>query len=192
MPSFPWYAIQVAPRKEQLVASALVSKGYESFLPLYPMQKLWSDRVRITDIPLFSGYVFCRLDVQHRMPVLVTPGVRSIVGTAKIPTPIADGEIEAISCALRNGLLLEPCDQLHHGDRVLVTRGPLAGLEGSFLRHGSRDRLVLSVSLIQRSVAVEIDRLCVEPVTNRRTWAKAVHGEPSGNSSASHSRQMLT
>jgi transcription antitermination factor NusG len=167
MTCFPWYAIAVAPRKEHSVASAAGTKGFECFLPLYERRAIWSDRVKVSAVPLFPGYVFCRLDVRNRLPLLVTPGVREIVGTARIPTPIDDTEIEAISRALKNGLLLEPCDHLEQGDRVIVTNGPLAGLEGIFLRHRGRDRLILSVSLIGRSVAAEVDRICVTPSRTR-------------------------
>ena len=176
--SLPWFAIGTAPRKETAVSSAIAAKGFEHFLPLYEKRTLWSDRIKVSSVPLFPGYVFCRLDVQYRLPLLVTPGVREIVGTGKVPTPLADCEIEAIRFALTNGLRLEPCDHLQEGDRVRVIKGPLGGLEGIFLRHRNRDRLVLSISLIQRSVAVEVDRLCVEPVATRRARADNGMGIP--------------
>jgi transcription antitermination factor NusG len=174
--SLPWFAIGTAPRKEKAVSSAIAAKGFEHFLPLYEKRALWSDRIKVSAVPLFPGYVFCRLDVQYRLPILITPGVREIVGTGKIPTPIADSEIQAIRCALTNGFPLEPCDHLEEGDRVRVKKGPLGGLEGIFVRHRNHDRLVLSVSLIQRSVAVEVDRLCIEPLTTRPARADNAFG----------------
>jgi transcription antitermination factor NusG len=171
-----WYAIEVALRKERLVASAVSEKGYECFLPLYTCRKMWSDRIKVTSVPLFQGYVFCRFDAQYRLPLLVTPGVRRIVGNGTVPAIIPERELEAVRIALEHGFLIEPCDRLNEGDSVRVIKGALAGVEGTFLRHRGSDRLVLSVSLIQRSVAVEIDRLCVEPISNPAPSAyKALH-----------------
>jgi transcription antitermination factor NusG len=160
-----WYAIQVASKKEKRVESILVEKGYECFLPLYAKRTAWSDRIKVTEAPLFRGYVFSRFDVRHRLPVLVTPNVQAIVGSGKIPVAIPDRDLEAIRVALRTGMLVEPHDCLQEGDLVRVTKGPLAGIEGTFLKYRSGCRLILSVPLIQRSVAVEIDRLYVEPVS---------------------------
>lgn len=162
-----WYAIQVATRKEKQIASMLSEKGYECFLPLYSKRTVWSDRVKSTTVPLFCGYVFTRLDVRFRLPVLMTPNVQGIVGAGKVPAAVPDEDLEAIRTALRNGFPVEPHDDLHQGDLVRVTRGPLTGLEGSFIRYQGGFRLILSVSLINRSVAVEMDRACVEPLTRR-------------------------
>ena len=165
-----WYAIQVASKKEQLVASVLAEKGYECFLPLYPKRSVWSDRIKVTSVPLFDGYVFSRFDVRFRLPILITPNVRAVVGNGKIPVAIPERDLDAIRVALRNGLPIEPYDCLHEGEAVRVTKGPLTGTEGSFIHYRGSCRLVLSVSLMQRSVAVEIDRLYVEPVSKRSTF----------------------
>jgi transcription antitermination factor NusG len=162
-----WYALEVVTRKESQVAQAVADKGYECFLPLFHVRKTWSDRVKVTPIPLFRGYVFSRFDARFKLPILVTPGVRDIVSIGRIAAPIPDSEIEAIQAVVRGGLMLEPCEGLHEGDPVIVTVGPLCGVEGKFLRYRGRDRLMLSISLIQRSVAVEIDRLCVKPLIDR-------------------------
>lgn len=161
-----WYAIHVASKKEKCVASVLVEKGYQCFLPLYPKRTAWSDRTKVTSVPLFDGYVFAHLDVRFRLPVLVTPNVRAIVGHGKVPCAIPDRHVDAIRTALCNGLPIEPCDCLNEGEAVRVTKGPLVGVEGSFVRYQGSCRLVISVELINRSVAVEIDRLCVEPISN--------------------------
>ena len=161
---FSWYAIEVACQKEKLVASVLSEKGYECYLPLYSKRSVWSDRIRVTSVPLFCGYVFSRFDVQHRLPILVTPGVRSIVGHGKVPVAIPERDLETVRVVLKNGFPIEPCQRLQAGDRVRVIKGPLTGIEGSFLRHRGSYRLILSVSLIERSIAVELDRSCVEPI----------------------------
>jgi transcription antitermination factor NusG len=162
-----WYAIQVASKKEKSVASVLAEKGYECFLPLYPKRSAWSDRIKVIATPLFGGYVFSRFDVRFRFPILVTPNVQAIVGNGKIPAAIPEQDLDAIRVALQNGIPIEPSDCFQEGDSVRVTKGPLIGVEGVFIKYRGSCRLILSVPLIQRSVAVEIDRLCVEPVSNR-------------------------
>ena len=168
---FSWYALQVSSLKEKLVESVLSEKGYECFLPLYSRRSVWSDRIKVLSVPLFGGYVFSRFDARMRLPILVTPNVHGIVGNGKAPAAIPEQEIDAIRVALRNGFPIEPCDRLHEGDPVRVTKGPLAGVEGSFVRHRGSDRLVISISLINRAVAVEIDRLYVEPIQQRAPFA---------------------
>jgi transcription antitermination factor NusG len=163
--SLHWYAIEVAYKKERIVASALTEKNYECYVPMYETRKVWSDRIKVTSAPLFGGYVFCRFDVEQRwLPILVTPGVRQVVSVDRIPSSIPDHEIDAIRTALESGLPIEPCQRLQEGDPVLVTRGIFAGVEGRFVRYRGRDVLILSVSLIQQSLAVEIDRAYVEPI----------------------------
>jgi transcription antitermination factor NusG len=162
-----WYALEVITRKEKLVAAMLAENGYECFLPLWDRRKIWSDRIKVASVPLFCGYVFCRFDVQFRLPILITPGVRGIVGHGKRPAAVSERELEAVRLLLRHRLPIEPCDGLQLGDPVRVTKGALTGIEGTYLRHGGSHRLVLSVSLIRRSVAVEIDELYVEPLGKR-------------------------
>ena len=116
------------------------------------------------DLPLFPGYLFCRFDVQARLPILTTPGVISVVGTGRIPVAIPDLEIEAIRTVIRSGLHLQPWPQLAVGSRVLIEAGPLKGLEGVALDVKKKYRLFVSVPLLQRSVSVEIDREWIRPL----------------------------
>jgi transcription antitermination factor NusG len=170
-----WYALHVAVNKEKHTTTILSEKGYECFLPVYTKRTTWSDRIKVTSPPLFSGYVFSRFDITDRLPVLVTPNVYGIVGAGKLPIAIPEHEIQAIRVALDNGMVVEPYENLHNGDIVRVTKGPLTGVEGSFVRYQGRSRLVLSLALINRSVAVELDRLCVEPCARMKAkpvpWA---------------------
>ena len=177
-----WYAIQVASKKEKLVTSVLTEKGYQCYLPLYPKRVVWSDRIKVTSVPLFGGYVFSRFDVRHRLPILVTPNVLSVVGNGKVPVAIPERDLDTIRIALQNGLAVEPHDRLEEGDIVRVTKGPLTGIEGSFIQYRGGCRLILSVPLIQRSVAVEIDRFCVEPVLRRSAFDHRHRPDPSSNS----------
>ena len=161
-----WYAIRVRSRFERVASATLAGKGYEEFLPLYRARRRWSDRSKELDLPLFPGYLFCRFDVQERLlPILTTPGVISITGAGRIPVPIPDPEILAIQIMIGSGLCVQPWPLLSVGSKVLIERGPLAGIEGVLLNADKRYRLVVSVSLLQRSVAVEIDRDWIRPIS---------------------------
>ena len=162
-----WFALCVKPRHEKTTAWALRSKGFEEFLPLHRRLRRWSDRLKELDEPLFSRYVFCRFDPMDRLPVLRTPGVVSIVGFAGNPAPVADGEIAALQAIVKSGLTAQPWPFLQRGQLVRIEAGPLSGLEGILLDWKSRHRLIVSVTLLQRSVAVEIDRLWVRPIGAR-------------------------
>jgi transcription antitermination factor NusG len=153
----PWYGLRTRSNQEKIVAAILESKGYEQYLPLYRQRRRWSDRVVTTQVPLFPGYVFCRFDTQRRLPVISTLGVVSIIGFGSDPEPIPDHEIEAIERILQSGAGAEPHPFLRVGQRVRVSQGALKDVEGILVRKKSDLRLVVSVSILQRSVSVEID-----------------------------------
>lgn len=163
--SLEWFALRVRPRAERMVADALAGKGYEEFLPLHKERRRWSDRVKTVETPLFAGYVFCRFDVQKRLGILTTPGVIQVVSTGNTPQPIADQEIDSLRVVIGSGLHLESWPYLHVGQHVSIVAGPLAGATGILQSVKSQDRLVVSVSLLQRSVAVEIPEHCAWPVS---------------------------
>jgi transcription antitermination factor NusG len=169
MDSLPWYALQVRPRFEKKIASALVDKGYEGFLPLYCHRSRWSDRIKEVHLPLFSGYLFCRLDLNKRLPILITPGVMQIVGIGKIPHPVEEQEILALQAIVISGLQAEPYSYLNIGEKVRIEIGPLAGVEGILMSLKGSSRLVVSVGLLKRSVSVEIDKSWVVPVSQGKT-----------------------
>jgi len=162
--SHPWFAVRVKSRSEKSVAEIARYNGFEQFLPLYRSRRRWSDRVKSLDLPLFPGYVFCRVDPVCRLQLLTIPGVQHIVGAGKTPLPVSDGEILALQVAAQSGLPAEPWPFLRAGQRVLLEDGPLAGLEGLLVEIRKNYRLLLSVSLLNRSVAVEIDRDWVTPL----------------------------
>jgi transcription antitermination factor NusG len=162
---FPWFALQVRTRNEAGVAEQLRGRGYERFLPLYKVRKRWSDRIKEIDAPLFPGYLFCRFDPQDRLPILKTPGVMQIVGFKKGPVAVDESEIHALQTIISAGAPHQPCPFLTAGDRVRIESGPLLGLEGILTEVRRSHRLVLSVTLLQRSVAVEIDAALVTAIT---------------------------
>lgn len=161
---FPWYALRVRTSAEPRAKTALADKGYDVFLPTWLDCRRYSDRIRKIQAPLFPGYLFCRLDLLYRLPVLTTPWVQSIVSFGGEPCPIGESEIAAIQRLVEASSSLTPWPYLREGERVRVQFGPLVGIEGFVLSAGGKERLVLSVDLLQRSVAVEIDRSHVRPL----------------------------
>jgi transcription antitermination factor NusG len=159
---FPWYALQVRTRYESGVASFLEGSGYELFLPLHTCRRRWSDRIKKVETPLFPGYLFCRFNAQDRLPILKAPGVIQIAGYNRIPFPVEDSEIRAIQALMASGLPNQPWPFLGVGDRVRIDAGPLRGHEGTLVEFKGSHRLVLSITLLQRAVAVEIDSAFIE------------------------------
>ena len=162
--NFPWFALQVRSRYENVAAAHLSGKGYECFLPKYTTRRRWSDRFHELESPLFPGYLFCRLNPLDRHPIHITPGVVLIVGQGKNPEPIDETEIAAIRSAVKSGLPSQPCPFLKIGQRVRIDDGPLCGLEGVLLDFKGHHRLVLSVTLLQRSIAVQVEDAWVTPI----------------------------
>lgn len=168
--SCPWYAVRVKSRHENTVASHLHARGYQAFLPLYKSRNRWSDRFKEVELPLFPGYVFCRFNPLNRLPVLTIPGVVYVVGAGGTLLPIDETEIVAIQVAVKSGLPSEPWPFLQIGHRVRIEHGPLCGVEGILLGFRGPQRLVLSVTLLQRSVAVQVDGALVRPLPRPREY----------------------
>jgi transcription antitermination factor NusG len=160
-----WYAIRVRARWEKVVAGALHGKEYDEFLPLYRKRSSWSDRIKEIDLPLFPGYVFCRSDLSGRAPFITTPGVIGILSFGGHPAIISQEEIEAVKAVIRSGVDAGPWPYIREGQRVRILRGALAGVEGILVRAKSDWRVVLSVETLCRSIAVEVDREWVTPIS---------------------------
>jgi transcription antitermination factor NusG len=166
--SINWYAIQTRAKHEKSVSAFLEGKGYDQFLPLYQSWHRSSGRLKSVFLPLFSGYLFGRFDKNRRLPILMTPGVAGIVGRGKEPEPILAEEIARIQVSCASGLKMTPWPYLEGGEPVRVECGPLRGVEGIFVTEKSNCRLVISVGILRRSVAVEVDRDWIRPLTIRR------------------------
>lgn len=155
--SSEWFAAQVWAGREQLVAHHLQSRGYDVFCPRYREQRRWSDRIKTVERPLFAGYLFCRLHGDVFGKVLTAPHVMRLVGDGAGPLSIPTAEIDAIRRIVDANLAAEPCPFPRVGERVWVVVGPLSGTEGVVIRTSGRRRLVVSIHLLQRSVAVDVD-----------------------------------
>ena len=163
-----WFALQVRTRWESSTAVLLSGKGYQTLLPTYQVRKRWNGKVKQMNAPLFPGYVFCQFDALKRLPILVTPGVISVVGRGRVPFPVNDREIAAIQTIVTSGFQAEPWPYLEVGQKIRIEGDSLSGLEGILIQFKGNNRIVVSVSLLRRSVALEIDRDCVRPVSPAR------------------------
>lgn len=164
-----WFALQVRSRRESMIAAQLEGLGYECFLPLYKSIRRWSDRKKELEQPLFPGYLFSRFDFQNCRSLVMTPGVLQVVGNGRSPIPVDESELESVRQMLASGLPNQPWPYLQVGQRVRITYGSLNNLEGLLVHFKGGHRVVLSVSLLQRSVAVEIDLDWVTPVRETKT-----------------------
>mgnify|MGYP005847377951 CR=1 FL=1 len=162
-PTAQWFALTVKPRFEKTVAGALQAKGLDSFLPLYQVRRRWSDRTKLLELPLFPGYVFSRFLSAERVPVLRTPGVRSIVGFGREPVSVPDAEIASVRAMVTSGLPVTPRPFLREGQDVIVIEGPLRGVAGKLAGAEGEWQVVVNVQLLRRSVAVTLDRGWVAP-----------------------------
>jgi transcription antitermination factor NusG len=167
---WPWYAILTKTGREKNTTLLLENSGFACYLPVSKSSRKWSDRTKQVDVPLFPGYLFCRMNPNDRLPVLIIPGVVQIVGTGKTPIPIEEQEIAAIQRVGNSGLTTVPWPYLQVGQMARIEAGPLQGMSGIVVRIKSGLKLVLSVQLLQRSIAVEIDR----------TWIRAAHPARAG------------
>ena len=162
--SLNWFALQIRSRWEGTTAGLLRSKGLETLLPTFTAKRKWSDRLKVVEAPLFPGYVFCRFDVHDRLPVLITPGVISVVGRGKTPVAVNDAEIFSIQAAIESGIHMEPWPYVEIGERVRIKDDVLDGMEGILTSFKGSHRVVISVTLLRRSVALEIDRSRITPL----------------------------
>jgi len=162
-----WYALAVGYQHEQQAERALRSKGLETLVPLYSSQRQWSDRIKEIQLPLFAGYVLCHFPLTERLHVTDTPGVGKIVGFGGTPAALEDSEIAGIRLVMESKQPWAPWPYLKAGDRVRVERGPMRRLEGTMRPTSVASPLATGMELLQRSLAVEVDREAIEPIRKR-------------------------
>ncbi len=162
----PWFGVRVRSNYERVAALHMRDRGFEEYNPVCQTVRQWSDRKKVVEQALFPGYVFCRLNYHDRLPVLSIPGVVGLVGFANQPCPIPEAEIDSVRQMMDSGSLVMPWPFLRPGQAVMMSKGPLAGLEGTLLQVKGKFRLVVSLTLLQRSVAAEVDRQWVTPVNS--------------------------
>jgi transcription antitermination factor NusG len=159
-----WHAIFTRHQFEKSVAASLSGKGHEIYLPLYHSLRRWQDRAKDLWLPLFPGYVFIREGLNQQFQIVTTPGVLSVVGWAGRPAIVPQDELDAIRQIMESRARAVSHPFLQHGDRVRVKSGPLMGLEGILTRKKGVARLVVSIEMLGRSAAVEVDSRTVERI----------------------------
>ncbi len=160
-----WLALYTRSRHEKLVNRELQKKGIESFLPLRKVTRSWSDRKKLIEEPLFKSYLFVRIPWLKKFEVLNTVGAVSFVGTRPSePVEVSEKELWSVRRFLEENIQIDPFPYLKEGERVYIRSGPFKGAEGFIIRKGRHCRLVISLDLLMRSVSVEIDEACVEPL----------------------------
>jgi len=159
-----WYAIYTKHQHEKTVARTLSAKGFDTLLPLYSTTHSWKTGQKLLSLPLFPCYVFVRAALERRLDIVTTPGIHAVVSQAGKPCPIPAAEMLAIKRAIASGLLMEPHPLLNCGEKVRIKNGPMAGVEGLLARKKNAYRLIISVNILGKAAAVEIDSFVVERV----------------------------
>jgi transcription antitermination factor NusG len=172
-----WYVIHTRHQHEKMVAQILTSKGFDPWLPLYQTARRWKDRTKLIFLPLFPCYVFLNGGLARRLEIMTTPGIHALVSTAGEPATVPPGEIEAIRRVTQSGARVEPHPFWKCGEWVRVKTGPLVGVEGILVRRKTQFRLVVSVEILGRSAAAEVDVSIVERVSSRSECRTAKCGQ---------------
>lgn len=154
MKDLPWFAVYVRPRHEKNVLAILGSKGYEAFLPLYTRRAKYGKKF---DLPLFPGYLFCRFDSRATYPILTTAGVLSILGQGGRPQAVPVEDIRSVRTVVQSGLTPVSWPYVSPGEQICLDCGPLRGARGIVLDIRDKKWLVISIEILQRSVAVKLE-----------------------------------
>lgn len=161
--TFPWFALRVKSQREAIATAMLEGQGYKPLHPTYSVRRRWSDRVKVIEMPLFPGYVFCQLDLLSPIRVVTMPSILGIVNSAGRSLAVPMHEIDSLRRLVDSGMASKPWPYLHAGQDVVVQKGPLQGVEGKIVNFKGVWRVVVSISMLQRSVSAEIDRDWVRP-----------------------------
>lgn len=163
-PGRGWYALYTRHQHEKTIANTLCLKGLSVFLPLYPAVRRWSGRTKLITLPLFPSYVFIETGFKRQLDILTTAGVHGFVCFGTSPALIPQSEIDSIRRVLEESVKIEPHPFIKRGDLVRINAGPLAGIEGILVRKRNWSRLILSVELLGKSVAIEVDSSIIEKI----------------------------
>ena len=161
-----WYAIYTKPRHEKKVNAKLTDKDIETFLPLITRKRLWKDRKKNVEMPLFSSYLFVNFEYKYRFDVLETDGVVKIINFNGVPAVVPDWQIESLRQMLTNPKTLQLESYIQPGELVEVTEGPMQGMRGTVVLRKNSNRLVLSIEGIMQSVSVEVDEFVLKKIKN--------------------------
>jgi len=161
-----WYALYLRSRYEQKTNAELGKKGIESFLPLIELTRIWSDRKKKIKEPLFRGYLFVKTDLHNKTDILQTNGVVRLVGIGEKPSPIPEQQIDWIRMLIEHPAKIQKEKYIGIGQKVRVTAGMFAGLQGFVLKDKGAHKVVVTIESIQQSVSLEIPLEMLEKIEN--------------------------
>jgi len=166
IPINSWFAVHVLANHEFSVALMLCHKGYDNFVPTYSVRRLWSDRTKRLERPLFPGYVFCRTEYGKIGLIVTTPGVRQIVSCGGKPCIVPEAEINVLKQVIASKTNISPYPYLKLGQRVEIKEGPLAGITGIVMQIKNRRHLIVSVDVVMKSVMIDMDLINVASIAS--------------------------
>ena len=162
-----WIVVRSKPRSEKVAHNELVKKNIEAYLPLLKERRKWSDRKKWVEFPLFSSYLFARIDIKDSIFVLQTQGVNTIVKFGKQIAIVQNSVIEAIRLAMEGGYKLEPVEYFVEGNRVEVVAGPMNGVKGIVAKLKGQNRLIIKIDAIQQALSIQIESKFIRKLNSK-------------------------
>lgn len=153
-----WFAVRVKPQHERTVAYALGRLGFERYVPLCRTMRRWAEGFKELDVPIFAGFVFCRMRREEVTAIAAMPAVYNVVGHGPQPVPISEAELQVVKRIESSGLPVSPWPFLRQGQIVEIASGPLSGVKGMLASTMKSWHVVINVELLDRSIAVAVDR----------------------------------
>ena len=162
-----WIVVRSKPRSEKVAHNELVKKNIEAYLPLLKERRKWSDRKKWVEFPLFSSYLFARIDIKDSIFVLQTQGVNTIVKFGKQIAIVQNSVIEAIRLAMEGGYELEPVEYFVEGNIVEVVAGPMKGVKGIVAKLKGQNRLIIKIDAIQQALSIQIESKFIRKLNSK-------------------------
>ena len=153
-----WYALHTKSRFENVVNEGLSKKALDVFLPKITVKSRRRDRHKMIRVPLFPGYVFVRTDLNpyEHVEILKTTGAVRLIGSIRGPVPIADATIDSLKIMVATDEEVITGTRFKKGDRVMVVRGPFAGVTGVFSRYRGDGRVIVNIEALGQFAAVNV------------------------------------
>lgn len=162
-----WIVVRSKPRSEKIAYAQLKEKGIEAYLPLLKERRKWSDRKKWVEFPLFSSYLFAKIEIKNSIFVLQTNGVSSLVKFGEVIAIVQDEVVNAIKLAIDGGYQLTPAEYFIAGNAVEVIEGPMRGVKGIVAQLKGKDRLVIKIDAIQQALSIDIDTRFIKNIKRK-------------------------
>jgi len=162
-----WIVVRSKPRSEKIAYAQLKEKEIEAYLPLLKERRKWSDRKKWVEFPLFSSYLFAKIEIKNSIFVLQTNGVSSLVKFGEEIAIVRDEVVNAIKLALDGGYQLTPAEYFIAGNAVEVIEGPMRGVKGIVAQLKGKDRLVIKIDAIQQALSIDIDTRFIKNIKRK-------------------------